>query len=283
MGSADAAATTGGGIQRIIHQIWLGSNPRPEEWIQTVRDFAREHDYEYRLWDEAAAADLPWNKVPGLRALYRDFDKEFAGKADLIRLLALYTEGGIYIDADSVVMKPAKFATFLEKNRHPVFFAWENIKRGTKGVNNFGHELEKGERERRLIANGTIGAAAGHPFLKTLLDGVVAHATKREAGEQAWRRVGPLYVTRTYWAEKDGAGGAGGVDEVHMYPMKLFYPRHWRGIRDPELHKKVRIPGDSMLFQYGYTTNKFADIFRRRATRRRTLQMARGTRRGKRT
>jgi hypothetical protein len=239
--------------------------------MKTVRDFASEHGYEYTLWDEAAAAKLPWNTVPGLRALYRDFDKEFAGKADLIRLLALYTEGGIYIDADSVVMKPAKFATFLEKNRHPVFFAWEDIQRGTKGVNDFGPELE-GKRGRRLIANGTIGTAAGHPFLKALLEGVVEHATKREAGEQAWRRVGPLYVTRTYWAEKDGAaGGASGVEDVHMYPMKLFYPRHWRGITDPELHKKVRIPGESMLFQYGYSTNKFADIFRRRAqaTRRR--------------
>jgi mannosyltransferase OCH1-like enzyme len=258
------AATTGAGIQRTIHQVWLGSNPRPEEWMKTVRDFATEHGYEYRLWDEAAAAKLPWDTVPGLRALYREFDKELAGKADLIRLLAIYKHGGLYIDADSVMMKPAKFASFLEKNRHPVFFAWEEIKKGTKGVDNFGPELQ-GRRGERLIANGTIGAEAGHPFLKAMIDGIVEHATVRERGAHAWRRVGPLYVTRVYWAQKDK--GAAAADDVHMYPMKLFYPRHWRGIKDPELHKKVRIPGESMLFQYGYSTNNFADIFRKRAKR----------------
>ncbi len=255
-------ATTGGGIQRTIHQIWLGDAPQPVEWMDTVRDFAKRYGYTYTLWTEANVDELPFDDIPGLRREYAKFKGELAGRADIIRMLALYKHGGIYIDADTVIMKPAKFAAFLERNKAAVFFGWENIlKSHTKKVNNFGAELAGA---RRLVANGIIGAAAGHPFFKALLDGVLSNA-EREAGEQAWRRVGPLYVSRVY--KKLGPK----MPDVHIYPMRYFYPRHWRGIRDPELHKKVRIPRESMLFQYGYTTNKFAEIFakRRGATRRR--------------
>jgi mannosyltransferase OCH1-like enzyme len=262
------AATTGGGIPRIIHQVWLGTNPKPTEWMDSVREFATKHGYTYKLWDEKAAEGLDWDSVPGLRREYGAFRSQLAGKADIIRMLALYEHGGIYIDADTVVMRPAKFAAFLEKNPYAVFFGWENIlKSHTKKVNNFGPELAGA---KRLVANGMIGAAAGHPFFEALLGGVVANA-EREEGEDAWRKVGPLYVTRVYAKLKKK------MPDVHVYPMRYFYPRHWKGITDPELHKKVRIPGESMLFQYGYTTNGFAEIFRRRAAaaRRRTRKRVR--------
>jgi hypothetical protein len=291
MASGPGGKTTGGHIQRIIHQIWLGNNPRPEEWMKTVRDFAAAYGYEYKLWDDSAAqqlsgesaqiiprlmvpgsaeasealamSKLDWGAFPGLRDLYDEFGERIAGKADIIRLLALYKYGGIYIDADSVIMKPAKFAEFLEKNPHGMFFAWEELERNGRTIENPGPELRNG-RDKRLIANGTIGARRGHRFVGDLLDGMVAHA-QREKGADAWRRVGPLYVTRLYWALKDTAPYA--VEEVHNYPMELFYPLHWHGIKDPEMHKKVQIPGESMLFQYGYSTNGFADIFRRRNTK----------------
>ena len=254
------AETTGGGIQRIIHQIWLGTNPRPDEWMKTVQEFAAAHGYTYKLWDEAAAeSELHWDSVPGLRRVYAGFSGELAGKADVIRLMALYEQGGIYIDADSVVMKPAKFAEFLETNPHPVFFAWEDLKKNGKTIENAGAELAG--KEDRLIANGTIGSRAGHGFLRALLGGLAENA-EREAGEQAWRKAGPLYVTRVYMKQK--GVGTKGIDDVHIYPMKLFYPVYWHGIKDPEMHKKVEIPGESMLFQYGYSTNGFADIFRNR-------------------
>jgi ABC-type Fe3+ transport system substrate-binding protein len=96
----------------------------------------------------------------------------------------------------------------------------------------------------------------------------VANANALE-GEAAWKRVGPLYVSRVYAQNKDQH------PDVHVYPMRYFYPRHWKGITDPELHTKVTIPGESMLFQYGYTTNKFDKIFAERARARR------GTRRNR--
>lgn len=242
----------GGGIQKIVHQVWLGTHAPPTEWMQTVKDFAKKYDYEYKLWTEDNADKLDWNSIPGLRREYIKFKNEMAGRADIIRLLALYQFGGIYIDADSVIMKPAKFAAFLKKNKAGVFFGWENLsKKDTKKLGDLGPGLTGA---RRLIANGLIGSAKENHFIKILLDGLVINA-KKEAGMPAWRRAGPLYVMRMYLKHKKDC------PDLHIYPMKYFYPRHWRGIRDPALHKKVDIPEESMLFQYGYSTNGFQHYF----------------------
>jgi hypothetical protein len=257
----------GGGIPKHIHQIWLGRAPKPDSWIESVRAFAKSHGYKYTLWTEAKAEkELDWDAFPGLRREYARSRGELAARADIIRLLVLYKYGGIYIDADSVVLKSAKFAKFLEENRHSMFFAWENLSAArTRKLGDLGPGLRGA---RRLVANGVIGAQAGHPFLKRLLGGLVANANALE-GEAAWKRVGPLYVSRVYAQSK------GEHPDVHVYPMRYFYPRHWKGITDPELHTKVTIPGESMLFQYGYTTNKFDKIFAERARARR------GTRRNR--
>lgn len=236
-----------------VHQIWIGDNPLPKLWTDTVKEFAKKYDYTYKLWTEDSIKDLDMDDIPGLKALYKSFGGELAGRADILRLLILYKFGGVYIDADTVVLKPEKFDQFLTKNRTGVFFAWENL---TKD-----RTRKLGIREHRLVANSVIGAEAGHPFIKELLEGIVAHEKGVTDTKDAWKRVGPYYVTKAYAALKDK------FPDVKVFPMRYFFPRAWAGITDPKLHKKVKIPGSSMLFQYGYTTNKFDKIFKARATR----------------
>jgi mannosyltransferase OCH1-like enzyme len=233
-----------------IHQIWIGDNPLPKEWVETVKDFAVEHGYKYKLWRDSSVKGLDMDAIPGLKALYSSFSSELAGKADILRLLILYKLGGVYIDADTVVMKPEKFHRFLEQ-RKGVFFGWENLTAARTRKLGLG-------KVRRLVANGIIGAEACHPFLKALLEGIVENY-KTTSETEAWRTVGPLYVTNMYSSLKKK------FPDVHVFPMKYFYPRAWAGITDPELHKKVKIPGESMLFQYGYSTNKFDAIFKKKA------------------
>ena len=236
-----------------IHQIWIGDNPIPTAWTDTVKDFAKKHDYTYKLWTEASVKDLGMDEIPGLKALYKSFGGELAGRADILRLLILYKFGGVYIDADTVILKPDKFDAFVKKNRTGVFFAWENLTAA--------RTRKLGIRIRRLVANSVIGAEAGHPFIKELLEGIVEHEKGVTGTTDAWKRVGPYYVTKKYEALK------GRFPDIKVFPMRYFYPRAWAGITDPNLHKKVKIPGASMLFQYGYSTNKFDKIFKARATR----------------
>jgi mannosyltransferase OCH1-like enzyme len=241
-----------------IHQIWIGDNPLPTEWTDTVKEFAKKYDYTYKLWTDSSVKDLGMDEIPGLKPLYASFGRELAGRADILRLLILYKYGGIYIDADTVIMKPEKFDRFLKKNTTGVFFGWENLT-ATR-------TRKLGLGVRRLVANGIIGAEKGHPFLKRLLDGIVDHSANITDTKDAWKHVGPYYVTKMYMSLKKV------FPEVRVFPMRYFYPRPWAGIMDPELHKKVKIPGVSMLFQYGYTTNKFDKIFKKRSKTRRVAQ-----------
>lgn len=229
-------------IPKIVHQIWLGSSPKPDIWIKTIKDFCRVHGYQYMLWSDASIGHLGIDETPGLRAAF-SAQKELAGKADIIRLLALYKFGGIYIDADTVIVKPAKFHAFLEANRAAVFFAWEELPK---------ERLEKLQLGpiTRLVANSVIGSLPKHAFLQTLLERIVANV-HRMPGEAAWKQVGPLFITRVYMEKKDW------FPDVHIYPMTYFYPMHWGGITDPDAHLKSKLPPESMLFQYGYSTNGF--------------------------
>ena len=83
------------GIPKIIHQIWIGDAARPDEWMDTVKEFAKEYDYEYKLWGDVK--ELGLDEIPGLAAVYKGFGHELAGRADIIRLLVLYKYGGIYM------------------------------------------------------------------------------------------------------------------------------------------------------------------------------------------
>lgn len=63
-------------------------------------------DYELRLWD---AHSFDFDSVPFVREAYQA--KKWAFVTDYVRLYALYTEGGIYMDTDVKVMK--SFTPFL--------------------------------------------------------------------------------------------------------------------------------------------------------------------------
>lgn len=57
-------------------------------------------DYEYKLWNED---NFDINSVPYVKEAYES--RKFAFVTDYVRLFALYTEGGIYMDTDVEVLK----------------------------------------------------------------------------------------------------------------------------------------------------------------------------------
>lgn len=246
--------TSNSGIPKIIHQIWIGPNPKPTLWIKTIEDFCKNYQYQHILWTESNIETMEWNKFPGLRDVY-DTTEELNGKSDVLRYLALYSQGGIYIDADSVIIKPQKFADFLETNKAHIFAAFEEFNEHTKTKPNLPDtDFTDGNK---FVAPGVIGATARHPFIESACKEIVENANK-EKGKGAWMTVGPVFFTRHYNRYKDK------YNDITIYPMKYFYPIHWQNITDPELHTKINIPEESMLFQYGYNTNNFAKIFKER-------------------
>lgn len=113
--------------------------------------------------------------------------KSGAQKAGLIRLEALYTHGGVYVDSDTQPLKS------MEPLLHsPAFAAWE---------------------DETTIPDAILGSEPGHPAFKEMLELAVAAIQRRR---DAWQS-GPG-VSTTVLSKRD---------DVLVLPPGAFYPHHY--------------------------------------------------------
>lgn len=89
-------------IPKIIHYCWFGRGPMPELALKCIESWHKYMpDYEYKLWNED---NFDVNCNAYVKEAYEA--RKFAFVTDYVRLYALYTEGGIYMDTDVEVLKP---------------------------------------------------------------------------------------------------------------------------------------------------------------------------------
>lgn len=89
-------------IPKKIHYCWFGRGPMPPMAQKCIESWHRfMPDYEYKLWNED---NFDVNSVPYVKEAYEA--RKFAFVTDYVRLYALFTEGGIYMDTDVEVLKP---------------------------------------------------------------------------------------------------------------------------------------------------------------------------------
>lgn len=89
-------------IPKKIHYCWFGGKPLPDEakrYIESWKKYCP--DYEIKEWNEQ---NFDLDMYPYVREAYEN--RKFAFVTDVVRLYALYTEGGIYMDTDVEVLKP---------------------------------------------------------------------------------------------------------------------------------------------------------------------------------
>jgi mannosyltransferase OCH1-like enzyme len=236
------------GIVRHIHQIWIGSNPLPIEWMYNIHSFCKIYNYKYTLWTEQSIKSLNFDEFPGLKDIYNATER-LSGKCNILRLLILYYYGGIYIDADCVILNFENLVKFLKKNGDKTFLAWESL------IDEHFKKFSKNTQENsdmygrdKIIANSIIGAKKGAPFIKMLLDQAPLYFWEHY-GKGSWRETGPGYTVNMYDLYKG--------DDVNVYPMRTFYPSGWHNITRTDQHLDY-IKSKSLFFQYGYSTNNFA-------------------------
>ena len=88
--------------ERIIHQIWIGPKPAPEEWMQTWKD--KHSTWKIVRWDN--------EKVKNYSFVNQKLIDEYIshgiyhGAADIIGYQALYDYGGFVSQADSICLRP---------------------------------------------------------------------------------------------------------------------------------------------------------------------------------
>ena len=153
-------------IPKIIHYVWLGGkklSPETRDFIKTWKK--NMPDYTIKQWDEQT---FDCNSVPWVKQAITH--KMWAFAADYIRLYALYTEGGIYMDTDVAVLRPfdsfLKYSFFSSTEVHADFDSTgalkldENFLPRIKGeaIPNFG------------ILSAIMGAERGNALVKDCLD-----------------------------------------------------------------------------------------------------------------
>lgn len=131
-------------IPKIIHYCWFSGDKKNRFVRNCLKTWQKVMpDYEIRCWD---ANSFDFNSVPFVKQAFEE--KKWAFVADYIRLYALYTEGGIYLDSDVKTFK--SFDIFLNNE----FFI------GTE-------PLGTGQVE---VESAIMGSVKGHSYLKECLD-----------------------------------------------------------------------------------------------------------------
>ena len=104
-------------IPKIIHYCWFGRGEMPKLARKCIKSWKKYcPDYEIKEWNED---NFDLDLYPYAREAYDN--RKFAFVTDVVRLYALYHEGGIYMDTDVEVLKPLD--PFL---KHTAFSGFES-------------------------------------------------------------------------------------------------------------------------------------------------------------
>ena len=202
--------STGKGGYRVIpkrlHYVWVGG-PLPdlqrsyiESWRQT------NPDYEIVGWNES---NIDFS-VPMIRAALKD--RKWAKVADIVRLMAVAEQGGIYFDTDFKVLRS------LEPTRHrSCFFAFQEP-----------------DASPDWIANGVFGAEPGHRFVRKAVERLLSKRRMPLSLERP-TSFGPKLITKLLREEGLMSYSPDGmqVGDVFIYPTPVFFPFSWREEFDP--------------------------------------------------
>lgn len=164
-------------IPKIIHYCWFGRGEMPRLAKKCIRSWQKYcPDYELRMWNED---NFDLDRYPYAREAYGS--RKFAFVTDVVRLYAMYREGGIYMDTDVELTKPLD--PFL---KHVAFTGFEDesmcvtgIMASEKGGKWAKDNLEYYETHHFLLPDGTID---GTPNTQTLTDYLAQAGVPRKNG-----------------------------------------------------------------------------------------------------
>lgn len=139
-------------IPKIIHYCWFGGNPLPELAKKCIASWEKFcPDYEIKEWNES---NFDLNCCAYVKEAYEA--KKWAFITDYVRLYAMVTEGGIYMDTDVEVIKPLDsyllheaFSGFEDETHIPT-----GIMACQKGFSLFENLLKDYNNRHFIMSNG---------------------------------------------------------------------------------------------------------------------------------
>ncbi len=139
-------------IPPIIHYCWFSNDEKPELVKRCIESWHKIlPNYKIKCWDSKS---FDFDSVDYVREAMET--KAYAHASDYVRLYALYTEGGIYLDSDVEVFK--KFDNLLENRffsgieQFPIYYSKHKVSQCTH------------------LQAAIMGSEKNHPFIKKCID-----------------------------------------------------------------------------------------------------------------
>ena len=164
----------GQSIPRRLYQISLpDSSHLPSEICENIQSIQNLHpDWEYQLFDsDVAERFIQETYGSDLLEIYRSIDPAYlAARSDLLRYLICYAKGGVYLDLKSSTSKPLD--TILRSDDVFLVNQWDEFRSLPTGSGGHKEIIHVPGDEYTIWC---IASAPGHPFLKAVLEKVVAN------------------------------------------------------------------------------------------------------------
>lgn len=126
-------------IPHILHYVWMGGKPKPFILRRCIKSWHKKMpDWKVIEWNEN---NFPISEHPFAQKAYQN--KQWAFVSDYVRMWALYTHGGIYLDTDVMVVRD-----LTPLCRHRAFVGFEN---------------------QTYPFTSVFGATAKHPFIRDVI------------------------------------------------------------------------------------------------------------------
>ena len=186
-------------IPKIIHYCWFGRGPKNELALKCIESWKKYlPDYEIKEWNED---NFDVNMYTYAKEALEN--RKFAFVTDVVRLYALYIEGGVYMDTDVEVLKT--YDPFLH------------------------HKMFSGFETNWTVPTGMMAAEMGSIWAKELLDGYNDRKFVLEDGSFDQRT--NTEVITAYMKEK-GLKLDNTYQDIPglctMYPSEYFCPKDHR-------------------------------------------------------
>jgi len=178
-------------IPKIIHQIWIGENPKPVKLMQTWKD--KHADYQFYEWNNETIKTRTWRCQKQMDQLWAL--KRWSGVADLIRYEVLYDYGGFVAPADSVCLAPIDDLLDWE-----FFCCYEN------------------EKVRADLLSPHLGTYPKNDFINFLIEQLASAADV--SFDDAWKLTGNQFLTDWVYVTRC---------RIHILPSYTFIPDHYTG------------------------------------------------------
>jgi len=182
-------------IPKILHYCWFGPGQMPKTEQKCMKSWHKHlHDYQFKEWSESNF-DIHINRY--VEEAY------MAGKymfvSDYARLYALYTEGGVYLDTDCLVLK--SFNPLLNQS----------------GFTSFGGDNKE-------IAAHAIAVEKGNHLIKECMDSYSGQSLYNPDGTIDGTTINIRFsnLLKEHGFKDDGKEQD--IEGLHIYPMTYFCP-----------------------------------------------------------